>query len=62
MKAGEKMRQLRGKRSKQEVAQALGVSFSSYVKYERGERTPKDSIKKRIAEYFGVTVSYIFFD
>lgn len=62
MKAGEKMRQLRGKRSKQEVSQALGVSFSSYVKYERGERTPKDSIKKRIAEYFGVTVSYIFFD
>lgn len=62
MQAGKKMRELRGKRSKREVAKDLGVSFSSYVKYERGERTPKDSIKKRIAEYFGVTVSAIFFD
>lgn len=62
MKAGERMKKLRGARSKQEVAKALGISFSSYVKYERGERTPRDSIKKRIAEYFGVTVSSIFFD
>lgn len=62
MSAGEKMKELRGRRSKQEVAKALGISFSSYVKYERGERTPKDSIKKRIAEYFGVTVGFIFFD
>lgn len=62
MKAGEKMRELRGKRSKREIAEALGISLSSYVKYERGERTPKDSLKKRIAEFFGVTVSFIFFD
>lgn len=62
MKYGERMKKLRGNRSKQEVAKALGISFSSYVKYERGERTPRDSIKKRIAEYFGVTVSFIFFD
>lgn len=62
MKAGERMRMLRGTRSKQDVAKALGISFSSYVKYERGERTPRDSIKKRIAEYFGVTVGSIFFD
>lgn len=61
MEAGKRIRELRGNRSKREVAQALGISFSSYVKYERGERTPRDSIKKRIAEYFGVTVGFIFF-
>lgn len=61
MNAGEKMKLLRGKRSKREVATALGVSLSSYVKYERGERRPKDMLKKKIAEYFGVTVGYIFF-
>lgn len=59
---GEKMKDLRGKRSRQEVAKAVGVSFSSYVKYERNERVPRDTIKKQIAEYFNVTVGFIFFN
>lgn len=62
MYAGERIRELRGKRTKREVANALGVSVSSYVKYERGERTPRDAVKRRMAEYFGVTVSSIFFN
>lgn len=62
MSAGEKLRALRGKRSKLKVARDLGISVSSYVKYERNERRPKDSLKKRIADYFDVSVSYIFFD
>lgn len=61
MNAGEKMRKLRGQRSRNEVAKALGVSHSAYIKYERGERVPRDSVKKRIAEYYGETVSSIFF-
>ena len=61
MKAGEKMKELRGNRDKCEVAAALNISVSSYVKYERGERTPRDAVKKRIAKFFGVTVSDIFF-
>lgn len=61
MTAGEKMRELRGKRTRREVAIALGVSETAYVKYERDERTPRDAVKKRIAKYYGVTVSSIFF-
>ena len=59
---GEKLRKLRGKRTKAEVAAAVGVSFSSYVKYERDERVPNDSVKMKLADFFGSTVSYIFFE
>lgn len=58
---GEKLRKLRGKKKKQIIADAIGVSYSSYVKYERDERHPSDEVKKRIAKYFGVTVQSIFF-
>ena len=61
MNSGEKLRQLRGKRSKRKVAEDLGISFSSYVKYERGERVPSDKTKVLIANYFKKSVQEIFF-
>ena len=61
MNSGEKLRQLRGKRSKRKVAEDLGISFSSYVKYERGERVPSDKTKVLIAKYFKKSVQEIFF-
>lgn len=60
--AGQIMRELRGKKSKRAVAEELGVSFSSYVKYERDERNPSDNTKRKIAKYFGRTVESIFFN
>ena len=59
---GERLVKLRGNRTKAEVATAIGVSESSYIKYERGERTPSDDVKIRIAKYYGKTVGSIFFD
>ena len=61
MTRGEKLRKLRGKKTISEVAKAIGVSESSYIKYERGERNPSDVVKLRIAAYFGKTVGYLFF-
>jgi DNA-binding XRE family transcriptional regulator len=58
---GQRLRKLRGKRTKVEVAEAIGVSESSYIKYERDERHPSDPIKKRIAAYFNSNVGDIFF-
>lgn len=58
---GEIMKKLRGARTTREVANGLGVSESSYVKYERNERNPSDSIKTKIAKFYGVTVIDIFF-
>lgn len=59
---GEKIRCLRGTKTIATVAEAVGVSRSSYVKYERNERNPSDTTKVKIAKYFGVTVESIFFD
>ena len=59
---GAKLRKLRGEKSKNEVAAAIGVSASSYIKYERDERNPSDHVKQKIADYFGRSVGFIFFD
>ena len=61
MTFGDKMKELRGNKSKRIVAEELGISFSSYVKYERNERVPRDNIKTRIAKYFNCSVQEIFF-
>lgn len=61
MTVGEKLRDLRGNKSKSAVAKAIGVSESAYVKYERNERVPRDEVKKRIASFFNKSVEEIFF-
>ena len=43
------------------VAESIGVSESSLAMYEAGERIPRDAVKIRIAEHFGVSVQSIFF-
>lgn len=58
---GEKLRKLRGTKTKNEVAQAIGVSFSTYVKWERNERRPSDSMKVAISKYYGKSIENIFF-
>lgn len=58
---GEKLRFLRGKRSRKEVAKAVGVSTSSITMYELDERVPRDDVKVKLAAYFGKTVAEIFF-
>ena len=61
MSAGEILKSLRGGKSTSEIAEAVGVSNSAYVKYERGERVPRDEVKTRIAKYFNSSVEHIFF-
>lgn len=47
--------------SQEEVARAIGISFSAYTKYENNGLRPKDSTKIKIAEYYGVTVDELFY-
>ena len=61
MSTGEILRSLRGAKSISEVAKDVGVSNSAYIKYERGERVPRDEVKTRIAVYFNSSVERIFF-
>lgn len=58
---GSKLRELRGKRSREDVATAVNVSVSAIAMYENEERSPRDEIKLRLADFFGKTVQEIFF-
>ena len=58
---GLKLKELRGDKTMQEVAKAVGISQSAISMYEHGERVPNDNIKKALAKYFNTTVEKIFF-
>jgi len=57
-----RLTELRGQRSRRDVANAVGVSESAWAMWENAERVPKDEIKMRIADEFGRSVQEIFFD
>jgi len=58
---GEKLKQLRGEKSLDEIAAALGISKQAVSNYENDTRIPRDEIKLKIARYFEKTVEEIFF-
>lgn len=59
--AGKKLVELRGNKSQEEVAKAVGITQSALSMYERGERTPRDDVKIKLANYFEADVAFIFF-
>lgn len=58
--AGQKMRELRGIRTRSGVARHLGLAYTTLQSYEDGKREPPDSVKKQLADYYGVPMSEIF--
>ena len=60
-KIGKRLVSLRGARRREEVAKAVGVSFSALCMYETGKRIARDEVKMRLADYYGVPVEDIFF-
>lgn len=57
-----KLVELRGSKTQEEVAKAVGISTSALGMYEIGQRVPRDEIKVALARYFSVSVGYLFFD
>ena len=53
---------LRGNKPQSEVAKAIGIRDTAMSMYECGERIPRDSIKIKLAQYYGKSVQSIFFD
>ena len=45
---GTGLRRLRGSRTRQEMARALGISPQALQAYEEGRRWPRDEVKLRI--------------
>jgi transcriptional regulator with XRE-family HTH domain len=62
MTVGEKLKTLRGKKTRQRVAKDLGISYSMYIKLERDERNASDEMKVRISKYYEKSIEHIFFD
>lgn len=58
---GETLIKLRGDKTQEEVAKAVGVTKSAISMYENNERIPRDEIKRKMAAYFNVSVEKIFF-
>lgn len=48
--------------SREEVVNNIEISLSALQMYENGQRIPKDEIKIKIANYYGLTVQEIFFE
>ena len=60
--SGQRLSAIRGDRTREMVAAAVGISVSALQMYENGKRMPKDEIKKRLAGYYETTVGWLFFD
>ena len=60
---GETLRNLRAAKrlSMREVAEKVGITVSSLAMIERGERTPRDDVKVRLAHYYGQKVGELFY-
>ena len=56
----ERLIELRGNKSQDEVAKAIGISKSALSMYENGSRVPRDEIKVRLANYYKKSVKHIF--
>ena len=50
-----------GKKTREEVSKETGIGITSLAMYESGERNPRDEVKLTLANYYGKTVSDIFF-
>nr|DAN81457.1 MAG TPA: helix-turn-helix domain protein [Caudoviricetes sp.] len=59
---GQKLITLRGERDIDDVAKAIGVTKQAIWNYENDKRIPRDDIKRKIADYYKTSVTYIFFN
>lgn len=56
------LKELRNKthRTQKEIAKALGVAPTTYASWEQGKREPDQATTIRIADYFDVTLDYLY--
>lgn len=58
---GQRLRKLRGIRTRRGVATETGIGYSALSNYEAGIRIPNDEVKLVLARYYGVTVDELFY-
>jgi len=62
VKISKELVKLRGLKTQDEVADAVGITRTALSNYEQGIRVPRDEIKIRLAKYYRTSVQKIFFD
>ena len=63
IRIGKRIKELRTQKgmTAEELGTAVGTSSSAINMYECGQRVPRDDIKIKIAEFFGLSVESIFY-
>ena len=63
IQVGQNIRFLRHKRkvSQEDLAETMGVTVQAISKWETGKANPDLALLPKLAEYFGVTIDYLFF-
>lgn len=59
---GERLRLLRGLRTQEEIAKAVGVTKNAISQYETDKRVPGDEVKKRICKVYEMGIEQLFFN
>ena len=54
-----RLRELRGRKSQTQIANALGITQRTYSNYENEYTQPDYDVIKKMSEYFGVSVDYL---
>ena len=57
----QRLTEARGDKSRETVAAAVKISVSALAMYETGQRVPRDEIKIALAEYYGLSIEFLFF-
>lgn len=60
-KIAKRLVKCRGDRSQKEIAEAVGVTVMAISLYECGERVPRDEIKVKLANLYGMTIDELFY-
>lgn len=55
----DKLKELRGKMTQEQIAKKLGLNRQTYRNYENGDRQPDFDTLTKMADYFGVTIDYL---
>ena len=62
MNLGKRLKELRGDRNRDKVAESVGISSSALGMYECNKRIPRDDVKKKLADFYNVSIQQLFFE
>lgn len=55
----ERLKELRGEKTQQEIADEIGITNVSLLRYEKGERNPNIDILYKICKHYKVSADYL---